>query len=107
MYISGKLLSRPDSITIYVAYGRENLSSDISALLQFKRNLAFSFGCLEFSLVPECSIPGKIIHYVIRNGVEVRALKVVCIQSTQPCGPRSNMDFTCYIWSTFDYYCAN
>jgi len=62
MHIAGKLVSRPDSITIYVAYHRQNLSSDISALLQFKRNLAFPFGCLDFSLVPECSIPGKIIH---------------------------------------------
>jgi len=52
-------------------------------------------------------MPGKIIHYVIRYGVEVRALKIVCIQSTQPYGPRSNMDLTCYIWSTFDYCCAN
>ena len=47
------------------------------------------------------------MHYDIRYGGDVRALKIVCIQSTQPCGPRSNMDFTCYIWCTFDYYCAN
>jgi hypothetical protein len=107
MYIDGKLVSRPDSITIYVAYHRQNFSSDISALLQLKRTLAFSFGCLDFSLVPECSMPGKIIQYVIRYGVEVRALKIVCIQCTQPCGRRCNMDFTCYIWSTFDYYCAD
>ena len=58
-------------------------------------------------LVPERSVPGKIIHYVIRYGVEVTALKIVCIQCTQPCGQRSNMDLTCYIWSAFDYYCAN
>jgi len=76
-------------------------------LLQLQSTLAFSLGCLDFLLVPEYSIPGKIIHYVIRYGVEVRAFKIVCIQSTKPCGPRSNMDFTCYIWSTFDYYCAN
>ena len=93
MHIAGKLVSLPDSITMYVAYHRQNLSSDISALLQFERTLAFSFGCFDFSLVPEWSIPGKIIHY----GVDVRALKIVCIRSTQPCGPRSNMDFTYYI----------
>ena len=88
MYIAGNLVSRPDSITIYVAYHRQNLSSDISALLQFKRTLAFPFGCFDFSLVPEWSVPGKILHYVIRHGVEVRALTIVCIQCTQPCGRR-------------------
>ena len=65
------------------------------------------WGCLDFLLVPECPIPGKIIHYIIRYGVEVRALKIVRIQSAQPRGPRCNMDLTCYIWYTFDYYCAN
>ena len=35
MYIAGKLVSRPNSITVYVAYHRQNLSFDISALLQF------------------------------------------------------------------------
>ena len=80
MYIAGKLVSRCDSITIYVAYHRQNLSSNISALLQFNRKLAFPFGCLYFSQVPECSIPGSIFHYVVGYGVEVRALKIVCIQ---------------------------
>ena len=107
MYIAGKLVSRPNSITMYVAYHSQNLSSDISSLLQFERTLAFPIGCFDFSLVPERSIPGKILQYVIRYGVDVRALKIVCIQITQSCGPRSNMVFTCYIWSTFDYYCAN
>ena len=94
MYIAGKLVSRPDSITMYVAYHRQNLSSDISALLQLEPTLAFPFRCFDFSLVPERSIHAKILHYVIRYGGDVRALEIVCIQSTQPCGPRSNMDFT-------------
>jgi len=77
LYIAGKLVSRPDSITIYVAYRTQKLSSDISALLQLLRTLAFSLGCLDFLLVPECSISGKIVLYVIRYGVEVWALKIV------------------------------
>ena len=48
MYIAGKLVSRPDSITIYVAYHRQNLSSDISALLQFERTLAFPYRLFRF-----------------------------------------------------------
>ena len=47
------------------------------------------------------------INYVIRYGVDVKALKIVCIESAKPCGPRSNIDLTQYIWSTFEYYCAN
>jgi len=89
MYIAGKLVSRHDSFTKYVAYHHQKMSSDISGLLQLQRTLAFSLGYLDFLLVPESSIPGKVIHYVIRCGVEVRALKIVCIQSTQTCGPRS------------------
>ena len=61
MCIAGKLISRRDSITIYVAYHNQMLSSNISALLQLQRILVFSLGCLDFLLVPECSIPGKII----------------------------------------------
>ena len=40
-YVARKLVSRPDSITIYVAYHRQNLSSDITALLQLQPTLAF------------------------------------------------------------------
>ena len=45
MYIAGKLVSRPDSITLYVAYHNQILYSDISSLLQLLRTLAFSLGC--------------------------------------------------------------
>ena len=48
MYTACKLISRPDSITIYVAYHHQKFSSDISAMLQLQRTLAFSFGCLDF-----------------------------------------------------------
>jgi len=107
MCVAGKLVSLPDSITIYIAYHRRNLSSNIAALLQLQGTIAISLGCLDYSLVPECSIPSKIIHYVIRYVVEVWALKIVYIQCTQPCGPRSNMDFTCYIWSNLTIIAQN
>jgi len=47
------------------------------------------------------------LHYVIKYGEEIRALRTVCIESVKLCGLRSNMDLTQYIWSTFEYYCAN
>jgi len=44
--------------------------------------------------VPEWFIPGKMIHYFIRYGVDVRVLRIVCIASAKPCGPLSNEDLT-------------
>jgi len=80
MYIASKLVSRPDSITIYITYHPQKCTSDISVLLQIQRTPAFSLDSLDFLLVPKCSISGKIIRYVIRYGVEVRAIKIVCIE---------------------------
>jgi hypothetical protein len=48
MCIAGKLVSRPDPITIYVAYHHQKLSSDIFALLQLQRTVAFSLVFLDF-----------------------------------------------------------
>jgi len=107
MYISGKLVSRPDVITIYVACQPQRWSSDISVSLQRQPTPAFSLNNLDFLFVPECYLPGKILHYYIRYGVEVRCLKLVCVDSVGPCGPRSNIDLTHYVWATFEYYFAN
>ena len=47
------------------------------------------------------------LHYIVKYGEEIRSLRIVCIESVKPCGPRSNVDLTHYIWSTFEYYSAN
>jgi len=47
------------------------------------------------------------LHYVVSYGVKFRALRIVCIDRVKPCGPRSNIDLTHYIWSIFEYYCAS
>ena len=83
MHIGGKLVSRPDLITIYIACHPQKWSLDISVLLQMQRTPAFSLGCLDLLFIPECSIPGKIIHYVIIYGVEVRGLRIVCVESVK------------------------
>ena len=107
MYIGGKLVSRPDLITIYIACHPQKWSTDISILLQKQRTPAFSLNRLDFLYVPECSLPGEILHYYIRYGEEVRDLRIVCVHSVSPCGPRSNIDLTYYVWATFEYYCAD
>jgi len=106
MYVSGKLVSRPDVITIYIACHRQKWSANISVLLQRQRTPSFSLNSLDFLFVPECSLPGKMFHYYIRYG-EVRGLRLVCVDSVSPCGPRSNIDLTHYVWATFEYYFAN
>jgi len=104
LYIGGKLVSRPDSITIYIACRPQKWSSDISVLLQIQHTTAFSLDSLDFLFVPECSIPGKMLDYVIGYGVEVRPLSIVCTVNVQPC---ARVLILIYIWSTFEYYCAN
>jgi len=107
LYIGGKLVSRPDSIITHIVCHLQNWYSDISVSLQILHSLAFSLGCLDFLFVPECFIPGKMLHYIIRYGVENRALRIVCIDSVKLCGTCSDNELTDYIWSTFEYYCAN
>jgi len=63
-------------------------------LLKIQHTAAFSLGILDFLFVPECSIPGKMIHCAIGYGVEVRTLRIFCIERVKQCGPRSNIDLT-------------
>jgi len=77
MYISGKLVCRPGSISIYIACHPQNWSSDISVLLKIHRTSAFSLDSLDILFFPECSIPSKMLHYVIRYGVEITFLGIL------------------------------
>jgi len=107
MYRGGKLASRPDSLALYVASHPQTWSSEIVLLLQEQPTTTFSMGSVEFEFVPEWSIPDKLLHFVIRYGGEEIVLRIVCTDSVNPYGPRSNMDLTYHIWTTYEYYCAN
>ena len=52
-------------------------------------------------------MPGKLVLYTLRYGGNDIILRIAFINSVTPCGPRSNMDLTYYIWTTFEYYCDN
>jgi len=52
-------------------------------------------------------MPGRLMHYIIRYGGDEIILSLAFVNSVTPCCPRSNMDLTYYIWTTFEYYCAN
>ena len=106
MYRGGELPSRPDSLALYIASHPQSWSWEIAVLLQEQPSPTFSMGSVDFKFVPERSIPGKLLLYVIRYGEEIM-LRNACIDSFNPCGPRSNMDLTYHIWSTFEYYCTN
>jgi hypothetical protein len=85
MYIGGKLASRPNLVTIYIAYHPQRLFPEISVLLQVQSTPAFSFGSLDFLFMPVFSTPGDNVYYTVRCGAETVAV----------------------IWSTYEYYCKN
>ena len=45
--------------------------------------------------------------YYIRHGGDEIILGIVIISSALNCGPRSNIDLTYNVWTTFDFYCTN
>jgi hypothetical protein len=107
MYVGGLLESDPDLITIYIAYHPEILFPDIPILLKIQPTPVFSLDNLDFSFMPSYSRPGDNVFYTVRCGVEVVDLRIACGSSLQPCGPRSNLDLTHFLWVNFSYYCAN
>jgi hypothetical protein len=106
-YVGGKLASHPNLVTIYIAYHPQRLSPEISVLLQIQSTPAFSFESLDFLFMPVYSTPGDNVYCTVRCGVETVAVRIVCVDFAVPCGPRSNLDLTHFIWSTFAYYCTN
>ena len=75
-------------------------------LLQEQPSPIFSLGGVEIEFVPEWSLPGKLVLYILRYGDDIIS-RIACIDSVNPCGPRTNMDLTYYVWTTFEYYWDN
>jgi len=46
-----------------------------------------------------------VLHYVVKYGGDEIVLRIQCIESVAPYGPRSNLDLNYHIWSTFEHYC--
>ena len=107
MYIAGKLASPPDFLTIYVASSAQKSSNEISILLQKQRTAAFSYGSVDLLFMEKYSIPGSNIFYTARYGGIALPVRFFCVESVEPCGPRSSLDFVHFVWSTFAYYCTN
>jgi len=107
MYLGGKLASPPDFLTIYVTCPKQKLSHEISILLQKQNTPAFSFGNVDFLFMEKFSRPGSNIFYIARCGDITRAIRFFYVESLEPCGPRSNIDFVHFLWTTMAYYCTN
>ena len=107
MYRGGKLASHPQSIALYIACPPQTWAEEFAVLLQEQTTPTFSLSSVAFVFVPEWSIPGNVLHYVFKYGGDEVVLRIQCIDSVAPCGPRSNMDLTYHTWSTFEYYCSN
>jgi len=105
MYIGGKLTSHPDLITIYIAYHPQKLCPEISALLQISTITVFSFDNLDFLYMPTYSRPVSNVVYTVLYSNEITALRLVIVNSVKPCGQRTSINFTYYMWNTFaDYF---
>ena len=90
-----------------MVYHPERLFPGISILLQIQPTPAFSLDDLDFRFVSDYARPSISIYYIVRCGVETATVKIVCVNSLQPCGPRSNLDLTHFTWTTFSYYCTS
>ena len=106
IYISGKLASPPELITIHFASPSQKSSNDIAILLQ-KKTAAFSYGSVDLLFMEKYSIPVSNIFYTVRYGDITAPVRFFCVDSLQPCGPCSNLDFVHFVWSTFAYYCTS
>jgi len=76
-------------------------------LLQEQPSPTFALGGVEFELVPQWTVPGRMVHYYIRHGGDEIIPKIVFISSVLPCRPRSNIDVTYYVWTMLDFCCTN
>jgi len=52
-------------------------------------------------------MPGKLVLSILWYGRHEIILRIAFVDTVTPCGPRSNMDLTYYIWTTLEYYCDN
>jgi hypothetical protein len=107
LYIGGMLTGHPGIITVYIAYHPQKLCPEISALLQISSTPAFSVDTLDFVYMPTHSRPGINVFYTVWFRNEITALRIAIVNSVKPCGPRSSINFTHYIWQKFAYPITN
>jgi hypothetical protein len=106
----------PDSydVAIYVAYPLL-INSDIVNTILCITNRAIEDVDVQFSicdfhfelLTSPVLYPGQYLVYTVRWGDVAKLIKLHCIDSVYPCGPRSNLDFVTYIWDSFSHYFMN
>jgi len=76
-------------------------------LLKLSPTPAFSFDKLIFLYLPTYTRPGSNVFYTVWFGNEITALRLAIVNSVKPCGPRSKINFTRYMWQTFAYHITN
>jgi len=106
MYRAGKLASRPKSLTLYIA-SPQTRSHKIDMLLQEQPTANFACRGVRFELDPRRTVPGRSVRSTIRHGGEEIILAIWINSSDSPCGPRSNLDLTNYVWTLSDFLCTN
>jgi len=84
MYRAGKLASRPNSLSLYIA-SPQTRSREIDILLQEQPSANFAWGGVGFELDPLMTVPGRSGRYTIRHGGEEIILDIWIISSDSPC----------------------
>jgi len=84
IYRAGKVATRPDSLALYIA-GLQTWSSEIAVLLQEQPSPTFAISGAEFELVPEWSMPGRLVLYILRYGGNDIILRIAFINRFIPC----------------------
>ena len=106
-YMAGKIVSQPELLCIYIAYNTQMDSPDIDILLQKNSYRFFYFGQLDFQYEDRYSIPCDMIYYTLRFRDAALAIRIKCVGYVNPCGPRSNLNFIHFLWTTFVFYVMN
>jgi hypothetical protein len=106
LYVAEKLRTPPDFLTVYIACHHQMLSTDIHMLIQLHPTEVFSIGSVDFVLNRLFIEPGEVIVYTVRYE-EQTLVRLQCVDTLIPCGPRSNLNFVRFLWMTFTYYCTN
>jgi hypothetical protein len=110
IYMAGGFSNSYD-IAIYVAYPLL-INSDIANTILCITNLAIEDVDVQFSIrdfhfelsTSPVFYPGQYLVYTVQRGDVTKLIKIYCIDSVYPCGPRSKLDFVNYIWDSFSHY---
>jgi hypothetical protein len=100
-----------DAVYIYVAQPLEK-TNHAAALLLRERKATYptKFSLCEFTFELLCDrlfVPCEYMEYKVRRGDLEKVIKIRCVDSLKPWGPRSDIDLVHFVWDCLVYYFLN